>query len=126
MGLIFTIFIFLGIKKIKQFYFFTARVPENNKKLRYSVKELNGYYSNYENNYENIDKCIAKIEVVLNWLKRNSSKDLRGQVKKTIKNILLVRKAGIPESQNKVWDIYIQLSKINEEVGSQIKDNKWM
>lgn len=95
-ALLITIWIAIGIRKIKLFYLFTARVPELGKRLRRHSSNLAKYLNDPESFKEKISEEMVAAEVTVTSLQRK----LSGRDKKNVKDLLTgIRRANKEEFQ---------------------------
>lgn len=124
-GLVFTIYIFNNLKKIKNFYLFSARVPEQLGKYRESISSINKYYSEYPSSKESILFEITRVEVNLNWFRKKVNKNIRKEIDNGLKLIECLKRKDVQHPKDEVYSAYLSFSKINELLLSLIEDNKW-
>jgi len=125
-GLLLTVYIFVTLRNIKNLYLFKARMPEQLEKLNKHISDINKYYSDFEGSYEIIEVELAKSEVLLEWFRNR----IKGVSNKTdIKNLLTkisnIRSNNIKGQKNRVWEVYVNMSKLSEALESYRKDQKW-
>ena len=142
-SLILTFVIFLGIRKIKKFYIFTARVPELNNRLNDIASKISLQLTQNTTESTLTREILADAEIVLKSLYKKVSSPLKGQVKKVINEIRSLEERGsiryriISFFRNKSRDdqnatqeqqlqnIYISLYRLNGEVKEIYEDSRW-
>lgn len=122
-GLVLTIFVLLNIRSIKQFYLFSARVPELLEKLTKHAASISTHQKNYPTTHQELTLELAGVEMVLNSLYDKVNRKTKKSVKKTIDSIILPKTGQA--SKDEIWSIYIQIHKLITEVEELQSDLKW-
>ena len=125
LGLLLTILIFFLIRKIKSFYIFKIRVPGLSKRLQDIASSISSYLNYYESSINSIDEAVATCEVVLKSLKGKLSGSIKKAIKALIKKIGNYQNSYDYKTKDNIWDIYISILKISEEIKELQEDYKW-
>ena len=122
-GFIFTVIMFFDIKSIKRYYFLAGRLPEVTEKLRTHASNMNEYIDNFDLSIKEISLEIARLDVVLsslgNKLDRQSAKSVV-QLQEKIRHYKPKK-----EGQERLFEIYVDLHTILEELDELQRDAKW-
>ncbi len=141
-SLFITIGIFFGIRKIKSYYIFTARVPEILDKLDQNASKIANYFNDFENSIRQISLEIAEVEVGLTSLKKKVKGKTKTSVTRLLNNIksyegpkiklwtVSFKKSGTSSKfkftdKEKLWKLYIDLYKLIAEIKELQEDYKW-
>lgn len=105
LGFIVTIYVGLGIRKIRNQYAAKIRVPELKEQLQKHVSNLSGFLNDYANNINSIAIEIAQLEPVLQAIKKRLKWSERGKINKALK-MLTNRQKYIQGNENGVRNIF--------------------
>jgi len=125
LGFLLTVFVFILIRRIKSFYIFKIRVPDLSKRLKDISSNIASYLNDYESSVNSIDEEVAKCEVVLKSLKGKLSGSIKKPIKSLIKTIGNYQNSTDYKTKDNIWDIYIKILKISEEIKEVQEDQKW-
>lgn len=122
-SLLLTIFIFLSIRKIKNFYFCKVRLPQLIKKVKSNTSKISDFLNNFKESKDNIRLELGKLEANLKSLSKKINKPIKLYIKKDLKRIRNLSKNNLtPEI---TWEIYREVSKTLEEINNYFEDIKW-
>lgn len=141
-SLLLTFVVFLGVRKIRKFYIFTARVPELNQRLSDIASKISSQLNGNSLESTVVTETMADAEVTLKSLSRKVGNPLKPQAKKIIKEIrLLDKREGIlavlfssrdngqqntaNSREERLRRIYIALYKLNAECKEIYEDARW-
>lgn len=142
-SLVITVAVYLGIRKIKRFYAFTARVPELNERLGEIASKISSSLNSGSLNTTSTKEMLVDAEVILKSICNKVDQPFKSQIKKTIheieaidntkglKNKIInffkktseINNSNIEESR--LREVYISLYKINAECKSVYEDFRW-
>ena len=143
LSLALTFAIFLGIRKIKRFYIFTARVPDLNKRLIKIASSISSALTSGSFDTTKLTEILANAEAILKSLTRKVNNPLRSDANKIIKEIrnlercngFLCKLFGFWGSKNasgdednheeKLRKIYLDLCRLNAECREVYEDARW-
>lgn len=142
-SLILTFLVFLGVRNIKRFYIFTARVPELNDRLSEAASKIASALNSGSITSDSTAEILADTEAILKSLIRKVDKPLKADAKRLIKNIQSM------DGCDKVWcraykhffssenqdtqenfesrlrDVYLSLYRLNAECREVYEDSRW-
>jgi hypothetical protein len=118
-----TIWVVLGVRRLKASYLFSARAPEIAKQLRAHAANLASYLNDFEAFKGKIQEELAAAEVTSFSLARKIEWRHRGAVKDLGKAIKRMNRTQVSEEQLRT--VYLQLIKVNEHVKDLQADLKW-
>jgi len=121
-GFCFTIYVLLTIRKIKNFYVFKARVPDLLKKVSKHASQLSQFHNNFEDSKPLILLEIGQVEVILKSLNKKVNRQVKSSIKEVNKHISGYK---IYRDKSRLWDIYVSLQKVNQEVVNLQEDRNW-
>lgn len=121
-GFCFTIYVLVTIRKIKNFYVFKARVPDLLKKSTELASHLSQFHSDFENSKQQILYEIGQVEVILKSLNKKVNRQVKSSIKEVNKHIVDYKNY---RDKSRLWDIYVSLQKVNQEVINLQEDRSW-
>jgi Fe-S-cluster formation regulator IscX/YfhJ len=119
LGFIVTVYVGFGVRKIKNQFVAKVRVPELKSQLNLHVSTLSGYLNDYKNNSNAIDIEIARIEPVLQAIKKRFKWSETVKIKQTLK--LLKNRRNVDGTR----DIFNSLHGVIAELEQWENDKKW-
>lgn len=122
-GFVFTVIMFFDIKSIKRYYFLAARLPEVAHKLEEHAEKIYQYSNDFDKSIKDVSLELGRLEVVLNSLRNKLDRRSRGTVVQLLEKIRLYKPKK--DREKALFDIYIDISKILEELDELQKDAKW-
>lgn len=142
-SLVITIAVYFGIRKIKRFYAFTARVPELNERLGEIASKISSSLNSGTLNIIYTKEMLADAEVILKSIYKKVDQPLKKQVKKILheiesiddtrgitnkiinffKETSEINSEGVQESR--LREVYISLYKLNAECKNAYEDSRW-
>lgn len=122
-SLLLTIFVYYNVRKLREHYMFRARAPEIIRRLLAHSSNLANYLNTFMESLPQIDLELRLAEVQL----RSLGKKLRGQPKKSVRQLLKSIKAYDINEQGdeELRRVYVELMKVIEEVKEHRKDLDW-
>ena len=102
---------------------FTGRVPDLTRKLDQHQEKLEEYLNDFDKSIPLISLELAKVEVVLKSLSKKLDRQSRKSVVQLLKNIRDYNPRM--KNRNRLWQIYIDLNKIIDELADLQEDLKW-
>jgi len=122
-GLIFTIQVYLNLKKIEKFYMFTGRVPDLIKTLGDHASTLSDHLNDFNGNISQIELELVRIKVPLKSLEKKTD----GELRKSISSLLELIGTYEPEIKGDAGarKIYREIIGIQAEIVELNKDQKW-
>ncbi|MCI5137368.1 MAG: hypothetical protein D3922_02885 [Candidatus Electrothrix sp. AR1] len=142
-GLVLSVFVLFAIGKIRKFYIFTARVPQDNEKLAEIASSISSHLNSFEGYSTKTYEILANAEITLKSLGRKVDGPLKKQVNKLIKDINLINKKRHPlirrafdivmlenlqpdqTEKDFLEEIYLSLYKITKECSARYEDARW-
>ena len=124
LGFAVTIYVGLGIRKIRSHFVAKIRVPELKLRLTTHVSNLAGFFNDYSNNKESIETEIAQIEPVLQAIKKRLGWSERTKIKHAIR-ILIAQQRNTQSTATEARTIYNILNGIVAELEQWENDKKW-
>lgn len=121
-SLILTLYIFSSIKKVKDFYNRKITSPRLAKKIKKNISQISESLNNFEDSKNYIKVELGKLEANLKHLSNKLDKNVKLQIKNSLKKINLFKKDFTYEV---AWEIYGEASKILEEIDNFFEDIKW-
>lgn len=143
LSLALTFAIFLGIRKIKRFYIFTARVPDLNERLIKIASNISSALTSGSFDTTTLTEILADAEVTLKSLTRKVKNPLRSDANKIIKEIRNLERCNgffckllgfwgsknAPDDEdsyeNQIRKIYLDLYRLNAECREVYEDARW-
>lgn len=140
---ILTIAVFVGVRRIRKFYIFTARVPDLNGRLSDLASKISSQLNSGSTDSTAITEILADVEVTLKSLIRKVGNPLKSSANKIIKEIRsldhgdsFIRKliqsirdsedsGVITDRETKIRNIYIALYKLSAECKEIYEDARW-
>jgi len=131
-----TISVFLGIRKIKKFYFFNAMAPQIIDSLVLSAAQLSDQLNAFNGLTTKIYTILADAEINLRSLKGKTNGSFKTRIKNLINLISslnsnspifgLFKKKITPEEQSHLLQtIYVDLYKITAECKNLYDESRW-
>ena len=122
-GFVFTVIMFFDIKSIKRYYFLAARMPEVTEKLKVHASNINKYIDNFDGSIQEVSLEIARLDVVLSSLRNKVDRQSAKSVVQLQEKIR--RYKPKKEGQEPLFEIYVDLHTILEELDELQRDAKW-
>lgn len=123
-GLGFTIYVFFGVKKIKQEFLFRARLPSLLKKIQNHASTISVELTNLPGSSHTIIEELAIAQVNIKSLENKCFGTMRASLKKLRLNI-----EGIRECENVDKDsiraVYLEMNMVIQEISNVQEDDKW-
>ncbi|PYR68822.1 MAG: hypothetical protein DMF88_08020 [Acidobacteria bacterium] len=123
-SLLLTIWVALGVYRLKASYLFSARAPQLAKQLRNHAANLAEYLNDFKAFEDKIREELAATEVTalslarkIDWRRRRTVKQLGKAIKR------MGKKQQFSEAE--LREVYVQLVKVNEHVKDLQADLKW-
>jgi hypothetical protein len=123
-GLGLTIYVFFGVKKIKQEFLLRARLPSLLKKIQAHASTISSELPNLPNSTHTIIEELAIAQVNLQSLETKSSGSMRSSLKKLRLNIEGLRK-GRKIDKESVRAVYLEMNMVIQEISNMREDDKW-
>ena len=121
-SLILTFYVFLDVRKIKNYYLFAARVPDLMVKLQESSSNMSDYIKRFDKYALEIEEEVDRSEVLLESLKNK----LDGEAKKSIEQLLKdIESYNKRKDKKAVRQIYRNISKVIIRIKEIQEDRKW-
>ena len=136
-SLLLTALIYIGIRKIRRFYIYIARVPELNEKLENSATEMSEHLDQFKGNSTKTHEILMKAEVSLKSLSlKINNNEIKSKIKDTLDEISSLEfKKGFfgkkeknlsTEDQKKALEsIYLGLRKITFQCRENYEQSRW-
>lgn len=124
-GLVLTIFIYFGVRKIRRDFLFRARIPALLKKLQKHASKLSRCLQDYSNTKEATDEELSIAEVNLVSLYQKSYGPLKKSLKSLIKDIRRFRKDDSRSTKQNLRSIYLNINMVVQEINNLREDEKW-
>ncbi|MDI6792939.1 MAG: hypothetical protein QME81_08755 [bacterium] len=125
-GLILTLVVFISLRRIRSEFLFKVRVPELQESLKAHASKVFEYHRDYETSKKDeINKELAIAEVNLKSLARKTLGELKTSTKKLQKQIEEFRRNGKVRSKDELYEIYIEMIKLSEEITNFRRDDQW-
>lgn len=105
LGFVVTIYVGLGIRKIRNQYAAKIRLPELKEQLQKHVSNLSGFLNDYENNKNPIAIEIAQLEPVLRAIKKRLKWSERSKINQALR-MLTDRPKYIQNNEDGVRGIF--------------------
>lgn len=122
-GVILTIFVLLSLRKIRSQYIFAARVPELIEKLSDLASDISECMNDFDTFIPQISLDLGEAEVVLKSLRKKLRRKSRKSIDQLLKNMDDYN-ANTGDS-DKLWGVYVDMSKVIAEVKDIQEDLKW-
>ncbi len=110
------------LRKIRSYYTFAARAPQLVEKLERHSSNIANYLNDFDAFLPQIQKELAGAEVALNSLKGKLSRQSRQSVILVLKKIRAYEKS---KNRDGLYDIYVGMLKIEQEIKEIQEDLKW-
>lgn len=131
-----TFAIFIGVKKIRQFYIFSARVPELNDQLSKIISQISEHLNSFSGSTTKTHELLAQADVSLRALRSKiKNSDLKRSINHALKGIkafdpppvLWMRKSSstTTEQKTRLENIYLVVYKINTQSVEDVKQSHW-
>jgi len=134
-SLFLTTAVFIGIRNIRRYYLFTARVPELSERLSNLASKISSQLNSKGEG--STSEILADVEVTLNSLVRKLDNPLKKQAKDIVKEIrkleetpgfikkLLNGDTGTKIRESKLRQIHISIYKLTAECKEAYEDARW-
>src|SRR6266446_172939 len=122
LSLAITIYLFHAVRRIKSFYVFKARVPELTEQLRTHASRLATLHRDFDGSRDEVLLELGKAEVTLKSLKKKIGRPTKKSVGKAIK---LIDNYPYNKTKNNLWQVYVDLQKVVQEVIEVQSDRSW-
>jgi chaperonin cofactor prefoldin len=123
-GFFLSVYVSLGIRKIKKEFLFRARLPDLLKQLQKHATALSTLLDDFQNNQDKIIEELSIAKVNINSLYNKSAGEVKGSLKKldvSIDNFLL----GQDKNSKIIRGIYLQMNMVIQEINNLKEDEKW-
>lgn len=118
-----TIWVAIGVRRIRMQFLITARMPELSKRMRQHATNLSEFL-NEPNRFRNqIHAELAAAEVTVHSLQKKLSWHSRRVVKTLLLNLRSHSRDSINDKH--LRDLYVQMVGVNEQLRDMQKDLKW-
>lgn len=122
-GLALTLWVALNVRKIKNHYLLTARVPELSRKLSQHRRQLCKYLNDAEANRHQIEEELAAAKATAQSLEAKLTGRHRESIKLLLKAIREQERQLTTETGTRA--IYRRIVHVSEELENMIEDLKW-
>lgn len=123
LGFVITIYVMFGVRQIKGHYTSRIRVPELKSQLINLASQLGALLNDYQNNKNQIEIEMARIEPVLRAIKKRLGWTERDKVNEALKILVVQQNHATSEDQIRI--IYNLLHGINAELEQWENDKRW-
>ena len=123
-GLVLTIYVFFGVRKIKQDFLFRVRLPSLLKKIQKHASTISIGLSDFPKSKNAIIEEFAIAEVNIQSLENKSSGAIRSSLKQLRLNIEKLRKTEYIEKDS-IRATYLQMNMVIQEITNIQEDDKW-
>ena len=123
-GLVVTIYIFFGVRKIKQEFLFRVRLPGLLKKIQNHASAISGELSTFPDSKNAILEELAIAQVNIKSLESKSFGTMRSSLKKLRLNIEQLRGKREIEKDS-IREIYLEMNMMIQEISNIREDDKW-
>lgn len=135
-----TVAVYLGVRKIKRFYIFNARMPDLNERLAVIASKISSQLNSNTLNSDALTETLADAEVTLKSLSRKVGNPIKSEASRILKNIhsidgrdgfikkLLSNKGEHnhnAEREARIREIYVSLYRLNAECKEVYEDARW-
>jgi hypothetical protein len=130
-GLVFSLYAALQVQAISDIYFFKARSPDLQKKLRQIAKSVSEFGNEPSEDIRSQD-FISEAPVAFRSAKRVKNKQVKKvaeQAETSLRQLRMSMKSGcgpdiLAGQVSSYWDLYQNISELVDELSEQIKDAK--
>lgn len=121
-GIVLTLLVFLGVKKIRSYYSFNIRMPDLIQKLRDHNSSLQKQFRDFDSNKKDIQYEINQIIAIMETVEHKTLKDLRQKIKVFLKN-----NEDLTDSPEKetAWKFYSDTAALITRISELVEDRKW-
>jgi hypothetical protein len=119
-GFFLTIAVYIGLRRIRTFYVFRARVPELADRLREKASTIATLLADYEGSKQQIQIELAEVVVLARSVRDKSAGDPKVEAKQLLK---LIQKRA--EAADAAWGIYVQMQTLLVTLREIQLDLKW-
>ena len=123
-GLVLTIYVFMGVRKIKQEFLFRARLPSLLKKIQGHASTISSELPKLPESKNVIVEELAIAQVNIQSLENKSSGSMRISLKKLRIEIENIRKTD-DINKEPVRAIYLDMNMVIQEISNIREDDKW-
>ncbi|MEX0740987.1 MAG: hypothetical protein WD071_16765 [Pseudohongiella sp.] len=123
-GLGFTIYVFLGVRKIKQEFLFRARLPSLLKKIQNHASTISSELTNLPDSSHAIIEELAIAQVNIRSLENKSSGTMRLSLKK-LRLIIEEIRENQSIDKNSIRAVYLEMNMVIQEISNIREDDKW-
>ena len=136
-----TVYVLLGIRKIKRFYSFNALIPQALNRLDEISRDISSRLNSFEGITVGITQCLIDAEISLTSLKSMIDGDLKNEIKSAISEIrILVNRTSILEQlgsklftkhhenqtpEYALRNIYLSLYRIEKQCRAKYDEARW-
>lgn len=125
LSFVITIFVWMSVKKIKDFYLFTARFPDLTTRLSELASGLSDGLNAYEGITTKIKKILIDIEVILKSLRKKSNGDVKKSINLLIKEIQKVSSNAENIPKEMLENIHISTYKVIKQCEDLYEESRW-
>ena len=123
-GLGLTVYVFMGVRKIKQEFLFKARLPSLLKKIQGHASTISSELPKLPESKNVITEELAIAQVNIQSLENKSSGSMRSSLKKLRIEIENIRKDNDIKKDG-IRAIYLDMNMIIQEISNIREDDKW-
>lgn len=123
-----TIVVYVNIKNIRQFYLFTARVPQLSEDIGLKSSLLCDYLNSFNGMTIEIRTLLAEVEILLTSLGNAVDKALKKQVLTLLKEVKAInssRMENVHEQKRRLENVYVSLHKVSAACSAKHEDARW-
>ena len=123
-GLVLTIYVFFGVRKIKQEFLFRVRLPGLLKKIQNHASSISSELPNLPESENSIIEELSIAQVNIQSLENKSSGTMKNSLKKLRLKIEDIRKNNKVDKDS-IRSVYLDLNMVIQEISNIRDDDKW-
>jgi len=126
-GFVLTVIVFFSIRRIRSFYVFKGRVPEQTEILDKHASALYEFYKTFSDSFQQIKLELKIAEGTVNSLRKKVDRPTRRSLDRVLELITEYNKAGLiaPKDKDDLWDVYAEMRKAVDELRNLQQDVTW-
>jgi len=126
-GFVLTVIVFFSVRRIRSFYVFKGRVPEQTETLDKHAFALSEYYREFSDSSKQIKLELKIAEGTVNSLRKKVDRPTRRSLDRVLELIVEYNKAGLiaPQDKDDLWDVYVEMRKVVDELKNLQQDVTW-
>lgn len=125
LSLIISFLVWLGVKKIREFYIFNARFPDLTMKLSNLASNLSDGLNIYDGVTTKLKKILVDIEIILKSLRKHAIGDVKNSINSLIKIIQKTDSNNENAPKELLENIHLMTYKVIKQCEELYEESRW-